>query len=265
MARAGGIAVVAKASAILGAFSPLITTLSVRQLADRTGIPRSTAHDLCTALCQAGLLERSPPTGYRLGPALVSLGGQVIDRTGVVAAAEGLLGRLAVRGDLEVHLGQLVAGWVVYLDRAAGAVPPAMRNSVGLRAPAHRTGCGKAALSALPPAEVPALVRDACRAERIEVPDLRRLREELAAVHRRGFAVSATFQPGRTSVAAAILDAGGVPVGGLSVAGPTELFTTALVSRVAGRVCETADGISLRLATRRGSAYASRPGSLTAT
>lgn len=265
MTHDSGVAVVAKAAAILAAFSPLVSTLSVRQIAVRTGIPRSTTHDLCTSLCRAGLLEQEPLGGYRLGPALVSLGGQVIDRTGLVSAAEGLLGRLASRGGLEVHLGQLVAGWIVYLDRAAGAVPPAMRNRVGLRAPAHLTGCGKAALSAVPPSELPALVQDACRAEGIEVPDLHRLQGELAAVQRRGFVVSATFQRGRTSVAAPILDARGVPVGGLSVAGPTELFTTELVSRLADRVRETANGVSLRLVTRPGSVYASRSGSLTAT
>lgn len=265
MGQDGGVAVVAKAATILAAFSPLVTTLSVRQLAVRTGIPRSTTHDLCTSLCQAGLLEQVPGRGYRLGPALVSLGGQVIDRTGLVAAAEGLLGRLAPRGDLEVHLGQLVGGWVVYLDRAAGAVPPVMRNRVGLRAPAHLTGCGKAALSALPPHEVPALVRDACHAERVDVPDLGRLQEELAAVAHRGFVVSASFQPGRTSVAAPILDAHGAPVGGLSVAGPSEVFTSELVARLAAQVRDTADGVSRRLAAPRRAGYASTPGSLATT
>ena len=35
---------VAKAARVLQAFTPLVTSLSLRQLADRTGIPRSTAH-----------------------------------------------------------------------------------------------------------------------------------------------------------------------------------------------------------------------------
>ncbi|HEV3498651.1 MAG TPA: helix-turn-helix domain-containing protein, partial [Actinomycetes bacterium] len=172
---------VAKAARVLQAFTPLVTSLSLRQLADRTGIPRSTAHAICVTLCDAGLLEEVPGRGYRLGPALVGLGGQVIERTGLVGAAEGVLERLAPGDGLEIHLGQLVGGWVVYLDRASGPVRAPMRNRVGLRAPAHLTGCGKAALALLPPDEVAARVREVCAAEPGHPPDLDALARELAA------------------------------------------------------------------------------------
>src|SRR4029453_12880915 len=89
---------VAKAARVLQAFTPLASSLSLRQLAERTGIPRSTAHAICLTLCDAGLLEEVAGRGYRLGPALVGLGGQVIERTGLVGAAEGVLERLAPRG-----------------------------------------------------------------------------------------------------------------------------------------------------------------------
>ena len=46
---------------------------------------------------------------------------------------------------------------MVYLDRASGPVRAPMRNRVGLRAPAHLTGCGKAALALLPAGEYVAL------------------------------------------------------------------------------------------------------------
>ncbi|HEV2894806.1 MAG TPA: helix-turn-helix domain-containing protein, partial [Actinomycetota bacterium] len=75
---------VAKAARVLQAFTPLVASLSVRQMAERTGIPRSTAHAICLTLCDAGLLEEGTGRGYRLGPALVGLGGQVIERTGLV-------------------------------------------------------------------------------------------------------------------------------------------------------------------------------------
>jgi DNA-binding IclR family transcriptional regulator len=79
---------VGKAAAVLRAFTPLTHVLSVRQLAERTGIPRSTVHELCSALCGQALLEAVSGGGYRLGPLLVELGGQVIERTGLVTAAK---------------------------------------------------------------------------------------------------------------------------------------------------------------------------------
>ena len=238
---------VAKAARVLEAFTPLVTSLSVRQVAERTGIPRSTAHALCLTLCDAGLLEETGGRGYRLGPALVGLGGQVIERTGLVGAAEGVLGRLAPTDGLEIHLGQLVGGWVVYLDRASGPVRAPMHNRVGLRAPAHLTGCGKAALAMLPPAEVAARVEEVCAAESRRPPDLAALTRELARARRAGFVVSDTFQPGRTSVAAPVLDPAGRPAGGISVAGPTPLLAGRR-DRIRDQVVAAAATISRRLA-----------------
>ncbi len=239
---------VAKAARVLQAFTPLVTSLSLRQLAHRTGIPRSTAHAICVTLCDAALLEEVAGRGYRLGPALVGLGGQVIERTGLVGAAEGVLERLAPGDGLEIHLGQLVGGWVVYLDRASGPVRAPMRNRVGLRAPAHLTGCGKAALTLLPPAEVAARVQAVCAAEPGHPPDLDALTRELAAARRTGFLVSDTFQPGRTSVAAPVPDAAGAPAGGISVAGPTSLVTGHRFDRIRDQVVTAAATISRRLA-----------------
>ena len=239
---------VAKAARVLEAFTPLVTSLSVRQVAERTGIPRSTAHALCLTLCDAGLLEETGGRGYRLGPALVGLGGQVIERTGLVGAAEGVLGRLAPGDGLEIHLGQLVGGWVVYLDRASGPVRAPMHNRVGLRAPAHLTGCGKAALAMLPPAEVAARVEEVCAAESRRPPDLAALTRELARARRAGFVVSDTFQPGRTSVAAPVLDPAGRPAGGISVAGPTPLLGGRRRDRIRDQVVAAAATIGRRLA-----------------
>jgi DNA-binding IclR family transcriptional regulator len=239
---------VAKAVRVLQAFTPLVTSLSLRQLADRTGIPRSTAHAICLTLCDAGLLEEVAGRGYRLGPALVGLGGQVIERTGLVGAAEGVVERLAPGDGLEIHLGQLVGGWVVYLDRASGPVRAPMRNRVGLRAPAHLTGCGKAALTLLPSNEVAARVEAVCAAEPGQLPDLDALAAELAAARRAGFVVSDTFQPGRTSVAAPVPDPSGAPAGGISVAGPTGLVTGPRFDRIRDQVVTAAATIGRRLA-----------------
>ena len=151
-----------------------------------------------------------------------------------------MLGRLAPTDGLEIHLGQLVGGWVVYLDRASGPVRAPMHNRVGLRAPAHLTGCGKAALALLPPAEVAARVEAVCAAESRQLPDLAALARELDAARRAGFVVSDTFQPGRTSVAAPVPDPAGAPAGGISVAGPTSLVTGARLERIRDQVVAAA-------------------------
>jgi len=237
---------VAKAALVLKAFAPSIAVLSVRQIALRTGIPRSTVHALCRTLTDTGLLDTAAG-GYRLGPVLVELGGQVIERTGLVRAAEGLLAGLIRSPEEEVHLGQLSQSWIVYLDRETGPRRPAMLNRVGQRAPAHITGCGKAALSLLPFDEVEQRVRRHCAAERRPLPDLVSLQRELRVGRAQGFVVSRSFQRGRTSVAAPLLDAAMRPIGGVSVAGPATAFTAVVLAAAQTSVVEAARLISARL------------------
>jgi IclR family acetate operon transcriptional repressor len=245
--RPGRVGSVAKATMILGTFSPLVRVLSLRQIVRRTGIPRSTAHGLCVTLCDAGLLEEVPHRGYQLGPALVALGGQVIDRSGLVEAADGVLERAVRHDGTEAHLGQLVGGWTVYLERRTGPHRAPMNNRVGLRAPAHRTGCGKAALSRLDPDEAAERVRATCATDHLPLPDLGALARELAAGRRRGWIASSDFQPDRMSVAAPVLRRGQV-VGAISIAGPTRAFGGSALTRVADDVVIAAARISERLA-----------------
>lgn len=244
-------AAVGKAAALLRAYGPGRDVLSSRALAARTGIPRSTAHALARTLADEGLLEAVPGRGWRLGPLLVGLAGQIIERTGLIAAVEGGLdGLLRVAGQ-EVHVGQLVGGWVVYLHRETGPIRAPMNNRVGLRAAAWRGGCGKAALSRLPAEEVDERITRLCRDEDVPAPDRCALHEELRTARLAGYVVSSSFQAGRTSVAAAVVDADGRPAGGLSVAGPAALFTRAVLRRTAEDVVEAAERARRHLAPAR--------------
>src|SRR3954466_1541044 len=256
-AKDGRVNSVAKATTILGTFTPLVRVLSLRQIVRRTGIPRSTAHGLCVTLCDAGLLEEVPHRGYQLVSALVALGGQVMDRTGLVEAARGQLERPLRRDGTEAHLAQLVGGWVVYLARRTSRHGAPMNNRVGMRAPAHRTGCGKAALSHLHEKEVASRVRQTCAADHLEVPDFGRLHDELARARQRGYVVSVDFQPGRVSVAAPVLDAHQVIVGGVAIAGPAKLFDAITIEQTAAEIVAVATAISERIGLRGG--YAPRP------
>jgi DNA-binding IclR family transcriptional regulator len=246
------IAAVAKAGDILHSFTALSPVLSIRRLADRTGIPRSSVHEICATLTQAGLLEQVPRRGYRLGPALVELGGQVIDRTGLVEAADGVLDRVPRRDETEAHLGQLVDGWIVYLDRAGGRIRAPMNNRVGLRVPAALTGCGRAALALLQPEEALARAERAALAEgRATKPVASALAAELAAARERGYVVASSWQPGRVSVAAPVIHpVTEEPIGGISIAGPSQLFPRSVVDATARDIVAAARKIGERLPLR---------------
>jgi DNA-binding IclR family transcriptional regulator len=238
---------VAKATAILGAFSSRLPVVSLRELSRRTGIPRSTVHGLCLTLCDEGLLEEVPRRGYQLGPALIALGGQVIARTGLVAAGEELLERATRLDGTWVLLGQLVDGWIVFLDRRTSKHHGPVSMRLGARAPVHRTGCGKAALSRLGDDEVAERVELACAAGRLSPPSMPDLLRQLAAARRRGFAINTAWRADRVSVAAPVVNRDSLVVGGVSVAGPAHLFTASAIAQAGEDVQSVAARIGERL------------------
>ena len=182
------VSAVGKAAALLRAFDPGVDVLSTRALAARTGIPRSTVHVLATTLATEGLLETVPGRGWRLGPLLVGPGRADHRAHRARRRRRGRPGtRCCAHAGQEVHVGQLVGGWVVYLHREAGPDSmgrATMDNRVGLRAPAWRGGCGKAALARLAPAEVDERIARLCRDEGLDPPDRTLLADELAAARR---------------------------------------------------------------------------------
>lgn len=212
-----------KAMEILLSFTAIRLRQSLRQIEERTGIPRTTAHGICLALVDAEMLEVVPQRGYQLGPAFIGLGGQVIERTGLLDAAKDVGKRLIHLDNTEAHLGQLVGGWIVYLDRTASNFKLPMNIRMGSRTLAHTTVCGRAALAQLRPEETWRHVQAACRSEGKDDPNRFELFDQLMAIRHRGYDIQVDTKSARTSVGSAIISVGS-PVGGVSVSAPSTLF-----------------------------------------
>ena len=105
---------------MLAIFDEQTESLSVVEVADAIGVHRSTAARLMAALERHGLIERDPQSGrYRLGLALVSLAGHVLDRFPARAGGRQILGELRDRVGETVYLGVLDGSSVVYIDQAS--------------------------------------------------------------------------------------------------------------------------------------------------
>lgn len=243
----GHVRAVAKAAAILDCFAPRTPVLSIREISRATGIPRSTVHALCVTLVGSRLLEEVPGRGYQLGLGLVPLGGQVLARQSFVEATEGLLGSLTRENGIWVLVGQLVEGWIVFLARYVSERHGPVNSRAGLRAAAHRTACGKAALSLLDDAEVMRRVRLACAAEQLPLPDEEVLLGQLAEGRRSGFVVSSDWRPGRLAIGAPVMGAAGAVVGGISVVGPSSVLSPQVTGRLAERLVSVAARVGERL------------------
>lgn len=233
-ARAGsqpGRSVTNKVLALLDAFSPTSSALTLSELARSAGLSLPTAHRRVAELVAWGALERGEDGRYRVGLRLWEVGSLAPRGLGLRELALPILEdlyevthenvQLAVRQDLEL----------VFIERIAGREAVPVLTRVGGRFALHATGVGLVLL-----AHAPVDVQEQVLAAPLErytartITDPNRLRRMLAAVRRDGYAVSdRQVTMDSLSVAAPIRS----PVGGV----------VAAVSLVVAR--STADPVAL--------------------
>ena len=121
----------------------------------------------------------------------------------------------------------------------------------GERGPVYATSLGKAILAYLDPVECDQVL-DRLKFNKLTsgtITDVSELREDLARIRARGYAINnMERQAGVRSVAAPILDASGHPVASVCAAAPSFRLTLAgLKKTLAPHVMATADEISRRV------------------
>jgi DNA-binding IclR family transcriptional regulator len=145
---------VTRAAAILDQLASAHSlTLGTSELARRLGLPKSSIANICAALLEAGMLRRVG-AGYALGRKLAELGGAYLSAVDPVQEFYASAADLPYASEDTVQLGVLDGLEVTYVARHDGQQPIRLASAIGRRLPANCTAMGKAALAALPPAEL---------------------------------------------------------------------------------------------------------------
>lgn len=147
------ISMVERMTLILDEFTSPVLHLTLEDVAQRTHLPRSTAHRILDQLVRLQWLDHGA-YGYSLGCRALSLGGGEGHLLRLREAAAPVLHALHHRTGLVVHLAVLDGAAVQYLDKVGGPGATSVPSRVGGRAPAHRTALGKAMLCWLPAEDV---------------------------------------------------------------------------------------------------------------
>lgn len=227
--------------------------LSLTEISERLGAPRSSVFRICYTLEQLGLLRRTQ-RGYALGPRILSLGFDYLSSLDIVEIARPEL--VALRDDTgaSAHLGVLSGTDVVYIAQVPSLRQLASRVAVGSRFPAHAMSMGRLLLSSLPAAEFDALYAGvALQKFTSDTPaTIDELRQKISAEREQGYVISrSSFEAGIAAVAAPVLDRDGNVVAAINISGPAaSLDTGALEGVFKDRVCEAARRISTQLGYR---------------
>jgi DNA-binding IclR family transcriptional regulator len=225
--------------------------LGVTEVADRAGLPKSTAARLLTTLTREGAVEQVPgDTRYRLGPRLATLAAGLTPVRSLAAVAHTALAELAGSAGEAAGLAVPDGDLVHYIDQVDTPNPVSVRDWTGSRVPLHAVSSGQVLLAFRPPAAIERYVeRPLERFTPRTIVEPEELRERLREVRRDGFAwVREEFDEGISSVAAPIADASGEVVAAVHLHGPSYRFPTAGADGVvAERVVASAARISRTL------------------
>lgn len=231
------------------------TPLSLSELVLKSDLTKPTVFRMLRSLEHIGLVEQAAEGNlhYHVGLRCVSLGQAYLDQVDFHREAIPFLEQLRDRFNETVHFAVLDEDLrVVYIEKLDGRhAIGIMMSRVGRSAPSYCTGLGKALLASAPGDPVAILAQQG-RLKRNTpntICDPDDLRAELAVIQRRGFSVDLEeHEPGVRCVAATISDSTGSAVAALSIAGPSQRMSEALLfDQLAQAVVQAARDISHRL------------------
>lgn len=183
--------VLGRALRILDAFSAEQPTMTLSQLARRSGLPTSTVHRMLGELIEWGALERGTDGRYRVGLRLWEVGALAPRGQGLRERALPYLEDLSQVTRENAQLAVREGGELVFVERIAGTGAVPVLTRVGARFALTATGVGLVLLAHAPrEVQEEILTGPFRRFTPLTVTDTRTLRRMLAEVRHRGYAVS---------------------------------------------------------------------------
>lgn len=235
-----------RALRILDTFPAAAGGLSLSEISRRSGVPLTTTHRIVAELHSWGALERDDEGGYRIGLRLWEVAALAPRSVGLQRIALPFMQDLYETTRHGVHLAVRTGDEVVFVERFVSPERASARPRVGGHYALHATAVGLVLL-----AHAPLDVQERVLTGPLEsyTPytycDERELRQVLADIRRRGYAISdRQIDPEFVSVAAPIYGSDGTVVAAMSLIVPhTESYGPNLTHLVQA----TARGISRAL------------------
>lgn len=248
--KSAPVGVVTKVLDILETLHDAPSGLQLKDVAQLTGINKSTAYRFLAHLEHEGYVFRDSSGAYAIGVRLARLASGASYQTTLRKLSRPILQQLwRVTGET-VNIAVLDGREVLYLDVMESSHTFRLVSQVGMRRPVYCTALGKAMLSFIPEEEQQYFF-DGMSFERFTPHTIRgavQLRKEFALIRQRGYSIdNEEAYLGSRCIAAPIFEASGKIAAALSVSGPTTRVTRERVPVVAAAAKSAATAISRTL------------------
>lgn len=244
----------AKGLEVLRAFDAAHRTMTLSEIAERTGMSRASAQRTVHTLSVLGYVGKQAATRrFQLLPAIMDIGFNYIAGHPLVQMASPYLAQLANTSGETAHLTEATGSDMLYIAQRMTSQFIPVLTPVGMRIPMYCTSSGRAWLSCLSDVQVRQHLQAAPRPARTPqtLTSLRAIEARIDACRSAGYAynVEELFR-GDMGIAAPIVDKAGQPRGAVHLSPPTSRWTLATAQKkLAPMVIECARAISAALAT----------------
>lgn len=242
---------VSRALDILTCFSQNRPELSLNEICELTGLPKSTVFRLLSALESARFVERCPDKEkYQIGIKAFEVGCVFLSHLSVERVARPIMDSLSKQFHLSVNLGILDQGQVVYLAVSEPDTFFHYTPIIGYRHYVHCSALGKVLVAPLSEEKVDEIVASVGMPALTPhtITDPRVFKEHLALVRQRGYATD--IQEGGLGfccLAVPIYNHEGKVVGAMSISGSIAHFDDDGIKRLAAAMKEAAAQVSAGL------------------
>lgn len=184
-----GESVISRTMRIFYAFDEQHRSLSLTEIADRSGLPAATTHRMLKDLVAAGALVRRGTGHYVIGRRMWDVG-LLAPQTGLRDFAAPFLTDIHAATKATVLLAIRENDKVLYLERLSGHASVPVVSNVGSRLPLHATGVGKVLLASAPDSVVERVMGSLTPVTPYTITSPARLQSQLEAVRRDGYATT---------------------------------------------------------------------------
>ncbi|WEG11069.1 IclR family transcriptional regulator [Pullulanibacillus sp. KACC 23026] len=246
---------VEKGLELLECFNHAHPFLTLEELVEKTGFPKTTTFRLLKSLEKYGYIKshkRYKETLYSLGWAFLSKSNIVLNQLNIREQAHDDMVRLRNETGLMVQLVIRDGEEAVYIDQIESLNPIKIYPQVGRRAPLYAAACPRTLLAFLSLTEQERILNQIDYSLYPRIPKKERLQEELLHVKEKGIAISyGELHEGTIAVASPILISDQDVIAAISVAGlEREFVNKGDLDQCIDLVRETATRLSKKIQVR---------------
>lgn len=246
--KSAPVGVITKVLRILELLNQFSEGLQLKDIANKTGINKSTALRFLDHLERENYLLRDPRGAYSLGLRLMRLGGSKSFEKVLCTISRPILENLRTITSENVNLAVLEGMNVLHLDVLESPHRLSVVSVIGQTGDVYCTALGKAVLAYMEDGprkdDLLASIKFVAKTPRT-ITSMARLKEDLAQVRKQGFAHDDEEDSiGARCIGAPIFGADGSVIAALSVSGPISRIPKQRLQYYAGLACQAAENIS---------------------